>query len=70
MTYRVKGGWINTHGSHWAVQGRREGGRHPDMSSQGKEKDNYMQRMTGGGGERQHGNENRTRSEPAEDSSF
>lgn len=26
-----------------------EGRRHPDMSSQGKEKDNYMQRMTGGG---------------------
>lgn len=48
--------------------GRGGGGRHPDMSSQGKEKDNYMQRMTGGG-ERQHGNENRTRSEPA-DSSF
>lgn len=47
MTYRVKGGWINTHGSHWAVQ--EEAGRHPDMSSQGKEKDNYIQRMTGGG---------------------
>lgn len=23
MTYRLKGGWINTHGSHWAVRERR-----------------------------------------------
>lgn len=31
------------------ARGGGRGGRHPDMSSQGKEKDNYMQRMTGGG---------------------
>lgn len=32
------------------ARGGGRGGRHPDMSSRGKkEKDNYMQRMTGGG---------------------
>lgn len=69
MTYRVKGGWINTRGSHWAVQ--KEEGREGDTQicpHREKEKDNYMQRMTGGEREREE-MKNRTRSEPA-DSSF